>query len=165
MPIRTETFDLAAEYDDLCEQIDDLESQREEYAENTPHFEQATAMRDELVRRRQGLERFAELYPECGEIVLGELSPGEYATLDSHLSGEYSQQEYRNVMTGVASVEAPYVVEGDGEATLQAVWEDVPPYFTRWATDAADDLLRPDGVEDNPFSQPSPTQTTADQEE
>jgi len=151
MPIRTETYDLAEEYDDLTERIDTLADDLDKYDADTPHFEQAAATRDELQRRLHGLERFADVYPDATEVTLGELSPAEYAALESHLPDGYGQQEYRTVMTAVATVDAPYLADGV-EATIQTVLDEVPAYFTRWATTKADDLLRPEDVGENPFS-------------
>lgn len=155
MPIRTETYDLAAEYERLTDALEDSREEAEAAAENTAQREQARQRAAEIANRREGLAKFAEAFPDTHSVTLGELSPAEYAALENYLPASHGTQEYRTVMTGVATVDAPYVVEGDTEQTITTVRDDVPAFFTRWVSARADELLRADGVDENPFSKTS----------
>lgn len=152
MPIRTKTYDLEDEYDRISDELSEARDEAEGFDTDTPHYENARANATELSHRQQGLAKLAGVYPDVTEVTIGELSPAEYAALEKHLPDEHTSQEYRTVMTAVATVEAPYV-EADVEATIKNVLDNVPPYYTRWVAARADELLRADGVDENPFSQ------------
>jgi len=152
MPIRTETYDLAAEYDDLTEQIADLGDELDEYDADTPHHEQLANTRALLSLKQQGLERFSDLHPDCGEVVFGELNAAEYAAVEKHLPADHGEQERRIVMTAVGAVEAPWVVAGDVTATIEQARDTLPAYFLRWSTPVIDGLMNSETPEDsNPF--------------
>lgn len=148
MPLSTETYGLAEEADRLRETIEALGDEASKYDTETPHFEQAEAEAARLNMHRQGIE-WALADWDADTVELGALTAGEYGQMERYVTDDTTQQARRNVFVAVATVEAPYVGE-EIETTITTLADTVHPYFTRWAEDKANTLLRGSG-NGNPF--------------